>query len=299
MAGHFVVLGDLMMDVTARIESPISYASDTPAKVSLQPGGSAANTAAWMAASGTPVRLIGCVGDDAFGRTLRESLTQVGVDARLHLEATLPTGACVILVDHSRERTMFPDPGANSALSAEEVMGAMIEAHEAGQLDHLHVSGYALLNPASRTAGLAAIERARELGATVSLDPASAGPLAHCLDVVRPLLEHLDLVVANEAEAAVLAGVSADQSLAALATMVPVVVIKRGPAGVVASGGSETVERPALDVDVVDTTGAGDAFSAGFLPAWLAGMPLAAALDAGQDLAARAVGRVGASPMVG
>ena len=108
-----------------------------------------------------------------------------------------------------------------------------------------------------------------------------------------------DLLAGGQAEAAVLAGVSADQSLAALATMVPVVVIKRGPAGVVASGGSETVERPALDVDVVDTTGAGDAFSAGFLPAWLAGMPLAAALDAGQDLAARAVGRVGASPMVG
>lgn len=299
MAGHFVVLGDLMMDVTARIESQIAYASDTPAKVTLQPGGSAANTAAWMATSGTPVRLIGCIGDDEFGRTLGASLRAVGVDARLHVDGSLPTGTCVILVDHSRERTMFPDPGANCALRSEEVVTALDDAQAAGELDHLHVSGYALLNPASRAAGLTAIDHARSLGATISLDPASAGPLAQCLDVVLPVVDRLDVLVANEAEAAVLTGVSAELSLETLAARVPLVVVKRGAAGVVARQGGQTVARAAVKVGVIDTTGAGDAFSAGFLPAWLAGRPLDEALDSGQLLAARAVGRVGASPMVG
>lgn len=298
MPGHCVVLGDLMMDVTARIESAIAYASDTPARVTLQPGGSAANTAAWMAESGAAVILVGCVGDDEFGRTLRANLAGLGVDARLHTAQDQPTGTCVILVDGGRERTMFPDPGANSCLRADEVVAALEEAHRKGLLDHLHVSGYALLNPASRPAGLAAIESARQLGATVSLDPASAGPLARCLDLFVPIVGRVDVLIANEAEAAVLAGASLPESLAILAETVPVVVVKRGSAGVVARAGGQTVDRPALPVEVVDTTGAGDAFSAGFLPAWLSGRGLDEALDAGQQLAARAVGRVGASPMV-
>lgn len=252
-----------------------------------------------MATSGTPVRLIGCIGDDEFGRTLGASLRAVGVDARLHVDGSLPTGTCVILVDHSRERTMFPDPGANCALRSEEVVTALDDAQAAGELDHLHVSGYALLNPASRAAGLTAIDHARSLGATISLDPASAGPLAQCLDVVLPVVDRLDVLVANEAEAAVLTGVSAELSLETLAARVPLVVVKRGAAGVVARQGGQTVARAAVKVGVIDTTGAGDAFSAGFLPAWLAGRPLDEALDSGQLLAARAVGRVGASPMVG
>jgi sugar/nucleoside kinase (ribokinase family) len=298
MPGNCVVIGDLMMDVTARIESDIAYGSDTPALVSLQPGGSAANTAAWMAATDATVTLIGCVGDDAFGHALRANLVGLGVDARLDVVAGHGTGTCVILVDHRRERTMFPDPGANSALDADRVVAALDAAHGEGRLDHLHLSGYALLNPGSRAAGLAALEHARTLGATVSLDPASAVPLAANLALVRGLLPDLDVLVANEAEAEVLSGGVGTQALTSLAREVPLVVVKRGALGVSAVSDGSPVERPALAVDVVDTTGAGDAFAAGFLPAWLSGATLVEAVDAGQELAALAVGRVGASPMV-
>jgi sugar/nucleoside kinase (ribokinase family) len=81
-----------------------------------------------------------------------------------------------------------------------------------------------------------------------------------------------------------------------LLEFVPIVVIKLGPRGVVGASRDERVELPAIDVRVVDTTGAGDAFSAGFLPAWLAGAPLAEALSAAVATSARAVGRVGAGP---
>ncbi len=294
MARPCVVVGDVMMDVTAMIETEIAYASDTPARVSLQPGGSAANTAAWMAWSGTPVTFVGSIGADAFGDRVRAELDTLGVDHRLHVSASLPTGTCVVIVDVRHERTMLPDSGANSDLPVTSVTQGAIPAG-----GHLHLSGYTLLNPGCRATGLAAIAEARRVGATCSLDPSSSGPLRGALDLFTDLLPDIDVLIANAQEAAVLSG--ADDPFAALdllSRIVPVVVVKRGSYGVVARSAAGSVDAPALACEVLDTTGAGDAFAAGFLPAWTAGRDLGSAVASGQALAARAVGRVGASPMV-
>lgn len=279
-----------MMDVTAVIDSDIAYASDTPAHVSVAPGGAAGNTAAWMASLGGTVTLVGCVGPDAHGREIAQRLQALGVDSRLRVGSGA-TGACVVLVDRQRERTMFPDTGANAELRATDIVAAL-DPHA-----HLHLSGYTLMNAATRDAVLTACGRAREIGATVSLDPASTDPLRRHLTLVRSVLEQVDLVIANQDEAAVLTGEpDAEVALQALRASVPCAVIKLGSLGVLAGDARGTTRRPAPAVTVQDTTGAGDAFTAGFLPAWLAGSGLAAAVDLGQSAAGMCVSRVGAGP---
>lgn len=294
VAARCVLIGDVMMDVTAVIETDFAFASDTPARVSLQPGGAAANTAAWMGAYGHRPVVVGCIGDDAFGLALTSALTALGVDLRLRTSDRHPTGTCIVIVDRQRERTMFPDAGANSALGPSMVLDGVIAAGR-----HVHLSGYTLLNPASRVAGLAAVEEATRVGCTLSLDPASAGPLGAAVDLFSQVLPHVDVLIANEAEARVLTGAADSQgAIDQLLAQVPVVVVKRGPRGVLARSAYERVDVPSRAASVLDTTGAGDAFTAGFLPAWSAGGTLEAAVQAGQDIAAVAVGRVGGGPPV-
>lgn len=291
MTRRCVVLGDVMMDISAVIDADIAYASDTPARVAFLPGGVGANTSAWMAVRGEPVTLVGAVGPDVFGRTIRERLSSIGVDVHLS-EAPDPTGACVIIVDRRRERTMFPDAGANSGVKRADVLAKV------GADDHLHVSGYTLVNPATREVALAALDHARRVGATCSLDPASAAPILSHRTLFDSVLPHVDLLLANELEAEALTGRDDPHAaLELLADRTPSVVVKVGARGAIARDASGTVEAPSRATEILDTTGAGDAFTAGFLPAWLRGEGLVEALASGQEVAALAVARVGASPL--
>ena len=292
MSGRCVIVGDVMMDVTARISSAIEYGSDTPASVSVQAGGSAANTAAWLASMGHAATFVGCVGDDAFGRDVLDVLESAGVDARLAVCADRPTGTCVVIVDGRGERTMFPDKGANDTLDA----GAVVAVGLASG-DHVHLSGYVLLNPQTRQSGVRILQHARSAGATTSLDAASAGPLRQQRSNVLDVLDLVDILIANEDEATALTGeTDTTAALARLAGLVPTAVVKRGSLGVLARSGSTHVDQAARQTAVVDTTGAGDAFAAGFLAAWLSGADPVDAVRDGQTLAAAAVGRVGAGP---
>ena len=253
-----VVLGDLMVDVVARVEDPFAHGSDTAARISMQGGGSAANVAAWAAQLGTPVSLVCRVGRDARGRAAVDELK--GVDVHVTVDYDRPTGTCVVLVDGAGERTMLPDPGANDAPLPEIPLG-----------EHLHVVGYALLRDGARASALAAIDRARAAGMTVSVDPSSWA-------LLRPgAIPDVDLLLPNEREASLVEGE---------------MVVKLGARG--ARWGD--LEVPAEPVEVVDTTGAGDAFAAGFLSARLGGAERREALEAGCRVAARAVAQVGARP---
>src|SRR4051812_37426077 len=158
-----------MCDVVAVHDGPLAAGSDTPARISLRPGGAGANVAAWLARSGTGVALCGRVGDDAAAGLALRDLDSV--DVHVTRDPGCATGMCVVLVARGGERTMLPDPGANDALTAEELPRF--------DGDVLHVSGYALLRPGSRAAAVAAIDRARDAGMKISVDPASAAPLAN------------------------------------------------------------------------------------------------------------------------
>ena len=125
-----------MLDVVAFHDAPLAIASDTPARISLRPGGAGANTAAWLARAGVDVTLIARVGDDDARPLALSSLD--GVDLRVGVDPDLPTGTCIVLVAPGGERTMLPDPGANTALSADELP------------DDLFATGASCTSPATR-----------------------------------------------------------------------------------------------------------------------------------------------------
>jgi ribokinase len=289
-----VVVGDVMVDVLAAMSGPLARGSDTPSVVTTAGGGSAANVAVWLAAQGVPTSYVGRVGDDALGRESVAALTDRGVTAWVSTEADLTTGTCIVLVEPGGERSMLPDAGANATLTAADLPQ---RAFRPG--GHLHLSGYTLLNPGSRDAGLAALSMAAAADMTVSVDPSSAAPLAE-LGAARflSMTRGVDLLLANRDEAAVLAGTS-DPHLAAqqLGDTYREVVVKLGADGAMWQQGFIGASAPAeRGVEVVDTTGAGDAFAAGFLASWLLHPEPETALAAGCRLAARAVSKVGARP---
>ncbi len=269
-----VVLGDLNVDVVAVQETVLAPDSDTPARVSLRPGGGGANVAAWLAKLGVDVTLIGRVGTDPLASVALSELD--GVDLAVVRDPGRATGTCIVLVAPGGGRTMLPDPGANDALTVDDLPPLVG--------DILHVSGYALMRPGSRGAAMAAIERAREAGMKISVDPASAAPLAND-PVFLARIAPIDLLLPNADEAEVLGPQLG----------VPELVVKSGAGGATWTDGRESVTQPAVPADVVDTTGAGDAFAAGFLSAWLGGVP-AAALSEGARCAAEVVSRLGSRP---
>jgi ribokinase len=287
---RIVVLGDVMVDVVTRLSAPLAPGSDAPAVIRFHGGGSAANTAAWLAQAGAQPVLVGRVGDDERGRAAREELRAAGVDALLAADRELPTGTCVVIVAPGGERTMAPDAGANDGLSDADLSDDLLAAG-----GHLHVAGYALLRPGSRQASRAAISRALERGMTVSVDPSSAALLS------PEFLDHAEgagLLLPNADEARMLSGEGDPERAArALTTRFGEVVVTLGAEGALWTDGRESECAEAVPVEAaVDSTGAGDAFAAGLLAARLDGAAPAEALAAGVRLGAEAVGRPGGRP---
>jgi sugar/nucleoside kinase (ribokinase family) len=274
-AAVILVVGDVMDDLVVRPLGPLVPRSDTPAHMDRHPGGSGANTAAWLGVLGAPVRFAGRVGLADLRRHAR-ALEACGVDARLTGDARTPTGSIVVL---AHDRSMFTDRGANLALGPEDLPDELLD-----DVVHVHVSGYSLLEDGPRAAVLELIARG---GMPWSVDPASAAFVAG-----RPFLEWTagaTVCFPNEDEARVLGD--------GLADAYEVVVLKRGRAGVrVLRRGSPAVEVPATTVAAVDQTGAGDAFAAGYLAALVHGEDDDACARAAVRAATEAVGRPGARP---
>lgn len=284
--GDIVVLGDLMVDVVATVDTPIAVGSDTPAVVERHGGGSAANTAAWLGVLGAPVRLVAGIGDDTAGRDAVAELADCGVRHVGPVVAGVTTGTCMVIVDHSRERTMFPDRGANAHLDRFDP--ALLDERP---IARLHVSGYALLGTGSRDGARAVMERARREGAIVSVDAASAAPLRQLgperfLDWIRGV----DELFANDDEVEALGGEGP------VLDVCRTLVHKHGARGVTWTNGEIRHQVAARPVDAVDSTGAGDAFAAGWLAAAHDGAGIVEALEAASDVAARAVSAIGARP---
>ncbi len=291
-----LVVGDIVTDILAVHPEELVPGSDTPAAVHLTGGGSAANTACWLAGLGQPVTFVGVVGDDPAGADRVAELAAAGVGTAVRRSADARTGSVVVL-SHGHERTMLCDRGANATLSPLDIATAL-----AGQPDarHLHLSGYALFDPGSRDAGRYSLGEAAARGLGTSVDAASAGPLARVgATAFLSWVHHVDLLLANLAEARVLAGHDGPpQALArSLTEHVPHAVVKlAGDGAVWASRGGGLVAVPAQAATVVDPTGAGDAFAAGLLDAWLGGAQPVDALHAGTRWGARAVARTGGRP---
>jgi sugar/nucleoside kinase (ribokinase family) len=274
-AAMILVIGDLMDDLVVRPLGRIVPRSDTPADMERHPGGSGANTAAWLGHLGAPVRFAGRVGL-ADLRRHASALERCGVDARLVGDPRTQTGRIVVL---THDRSMFTDRGANLALGADDLPDTLLDG-----VTHIHVSGYALLERATRAAVLDLVARA---GVPWSVDPASAAFVRD--SGFLSWTAGATICFPNEDEADVLED--------GLLDAYEVVVLKRGSEGArVLRRGAQPVEVAAPPADAIDPTGAGDAFAAGFLAALVRGEDDAGCAAAGVAAAAEAVRRPGARP---
>ncbi len=250
-----VVIGDLMTDTVAHAMLPLAKASDTPATVTMHGGGSGANIAAWLAVDGTDVAFVGRRGADIAGRNRDMELMGYGVDARLVMDPERPTGTCVVMVTHKGDQTMMSDPGANAALSPDDLPKDLFTPG-----CHLHASGYTLLNAGSRQATLAAISMARRAGMTISVDGASSAPLERA--GAEPFLQMTNgatLLFVNAEQGRVLTGrPEPEQAARVLNAWYPHVVMKLGAQGALfyANGRPDPVRVPAPPLErIVDRTG--------------------------------------------
>jgi sugar/nucleoside kinase (ribokinase family) len=293
-----VVVGDLMTDTVARASLPLARGSDTPATVTMHGGGSGANIAAWLAVDGAEVAFVGRRGADIAGRNRDMELMGYGVDARLVMDPERPTGTCVVMVTHKGDHTMLSDPGANAALSPDDLPQDLFTPGS-----HLHVSGYTLLNMASRQAALAALSHADRAGMSISVDGASSAPLERVgAEPFLQLTNGATLLFVNADQGRVLTGRDdPGQAARVLNAWYPHVVMKLGSDGAMmySGGRPDPIRVPSQPVErITDGTGAGDAFTAGFLSPWLDSKPPGEALAGGCRLAARALSLVGARPLL-
>jgi len=271
-------LGDLMLDVIVRLEEPLAAGSDVRAATRAGAGGQAANVAAWAASLGAEARCIAKRGGDDAGELVARELGRYGVELAGPV-GDGPTGVVVSVVENG-ERSMASDRGVAPSFAPDELDPGWVRC------DALHLSGYALLREPIDATALLAARLAREAGARVSVDVAAwteirrYGPVRfrELLDTIAP-----DVLFATEAEWELLGGAYLSA---------PVGVLKRGPRGVTVLADDARLDLAPVETEVVDTTGAGDAFAAGFL----LGGSLEEAARRGLEAAARCVAKIGSLP---
>jgi sugar/nucleoside kinase (ribokinase family) len=286
-----VVVGDVMLDVVVRRLAPLAPTSDTPSSIRVTRGGSGASLAIAVASCGHEVIYVGAAGRDGAATIVADALRAANVTAQLE-PVDAATGTVVALVGEDGQRAMLTDRGANSALSESFVLGRL-----AVPFDHLHVSGYLLLDPSTRAIGVAAMALAKARGRSTSVDVCSVAPLRDVTPEVFLGAAHgATQLFANEEEALVLTSTTnVDDALAFLATRFNEVVITRGSKGAVSAAGDVRTHVAASNATVLDTTGAGDAATGTYLGVRLDGDDVSGALAKAMAASARVVGELGAS----
>jgi sugar/nucleoside kinase (ribokinase family) len=308
-----IAIGNAIVDVMARCEDELIeelglhhggmtlvdaaranelYAAMGPARESS--GGSAANTLAGLAALGAQCAFIGQVAGDQMGEVFTHDIRAVGIDFDTPARAgDPPTARCLIFVTPDAQRTMNTFLGASQflpphTLNAEAVAAARV----------LYLEGYLWDPEEPRAAMRRAIEAARAAGRQVAFTLSEVFVIERHGDDFRALIEDglIDILFANHHELAALTGTDdVEAGIAALHGKVPTLVVTRSADGAIGIAAGERVEIAAEPIDeVVDTTGAGDLFAAGFLYGHVNGEPLERCLRTGAICAAEIISHLGA-----
>ena len=290
---HIICVGDAMVDVIVELGEEINIGSDTKSQISMIGGGAAANTACWLGFTGKKVSFVGRVGDDAAGKQFIADLDRFHVDHGDLALAGATTGIVVVLVDKKGERTMFPDSGANGRMATEDLLSLK-------DVSGVLLSGYSLYNSKTTDVIREMASAIRDAHVPLIFDPASVGPMRNFgRENVIQFIKEVDCLILNRDEARFLSGVDdVKEALKILHESVPTVVVKMGSEGAIGISRGAIFESPSTALHVIDTTGAGDAFAAGFLPHWLESKDLSRALKSGNQLAGECVAILGARPRV-
>jgi sugar/nucleoside kinase (ribokinase family) len=290
LGGNFVnkilVIGDVIEDLIVIPEESIRPNTDTKAQIQKSMGGQAANVAAWVSHNGAAATFIGCVGSADVVK-LEQELKAQGIKSQLQTSDN-PTGSLVVLVD-GQSRSMLTDRGANQDLDLAKI--------DPSGFGVVYVSGYSLLG---RSLGEVSIfaTKVKAAGALLAIDPGSYGFINdHGVDSFRELISLADIAFPNREE----------QDLLELSGKVRLNVVTSGHLGAKAyTNNGELVEVASIGSNLVDPTGAGDAFCGGFLARLvqepdfqqLSSEAVASALRAGAEAGSKAVGIMGARPEV-
>lgn len=279
-----VCLGDLVEDVVVWLKSPIAPGTDTPATITRCRGGSAANVAAFLAAIDAESCFVGTIGADALGDRFEDEMSDLGVTMAVHRRGR--TGSIVVIVSADGERSFLTDRGSASQVDP-------LTPHMLEDASWLHVPAYCLVEEPLASTATEALALARTMRVRTSVDCSSTAMLqTYGIDRFLAWLDSVapDVVFANEDEAALL-GLQQRWNGPGL------LVVKHGADPVEIIDGTNTVVRVPVPpvANVLDATGAGDAFAAGFLDAFSKGVAAPEAVVAGNKLAARVLVMPGAS----
>jgi sugar/nucleoside kinase (ribokinase family) len=249
-------------------------------------GGSSANTIHGLASLGTPTAYIGKVGNDEFGKFFTKDLISNNIKPHLQTSST-ETGVACALISPDSERTFGTYLGAAVEVGPEDLHPELFHSY-----DILHIEGYLVFNEALI---VTAVKMAKERNMTVSLDLASYNIVEAKLDFLRELtLEYVDIVFANEEEAKAFTGKEPEEAVDEIAEMCNTAVVKVGKKGALVKSGPSKIIVEAIPANVIDTTGAGDLYAAGFLYGYANGLSLKTCGEFGALLAGKVIEVIGA-----
>ena len=290
-----VVVGEINPDLILRgdVTPAFGQVEKLVDQATLTIGSSSAIFACGAARLGLRVAFVGKIGDDLFGQFMRQQLAEHGVNTSgIVADPAIQTGLSVIL-SRGADRAILTYAGSIAALRYAEIDWRII-----GQARHLHLGAYFMLD-ALRPDVPRLFAGARARGLSISLDT-NYDPAERWGGGLREALSYVDIFLPNETELCAVAGTAEiDSALEQLARQIPVVAVKLGEKGGAARQGQQIARAASLPVAVVDTTGAGDSFDAGFVYGYLQGWELARALRlacACGSLSTRAAGGTAAQP---
>jgi sugar/nucleoside kinase (ribokinase family) len=232
----------------------------------LAPGGSAANTIHGLSCLGAKTSFIGKVGDDELGRTYLNELQKIGSDPVLFKTKT-PTGVAMSLVTPDSERTFGTYLGAAIELTPEELTPELFIGHNIAYIEGYLVQNHDLVRKA--------VQLASDQGLTIAIDLASYNVVEENLAFLKEIVsKYVDIVFANEQEALAFTGQAPREAVASIATLAKIAVVKTGEKGSLVMQGNNLWEIGIEGEICIDTTGAGDAYAAGFLYGFSENLPI-------------------------
>ncbi len=282
-----------MRDIIVKPEGDLRIGSDRVAEIAMKHGGSATNQAVWLAATGQPVKLVARIGKTGASELLQR-FKEKNIETVFTIDEGRETGMLVAIISKNGERSFYTDRGANLALNIGDVPRDILD-----NVGLVMLSGYSFFANGPREVVAQIMTWAKDKKIPVAIDPASAGFIKDVgVSQFLGWIKGAEILLLNLEEAELLSGEKTlAGQLAILSEQFDFVIIKQGAKGASAlDENGAMIEVDAPEVKIVDSTGAGDAFAAGFIRAYMGERSLIKCLEAGVANGALAVTQIGSQP---